>query len=262
MAKEARADKAREAIQAQLEGMGSVKYSVAEYYCLTLTGSGDGSICWAAQSVFAGWTDTTPKRELRVPSKVDPTKMLDLLASIGQACLVVNEPPDLFLYLQLGGHAIVRADIAEQHLSDLLKPVEVVKPTGPGYLGVTTLQRSERVKAPSKTLRMRVLKRDGYCCRVCGRSPDDHVDIELHVHHVRPWGRGFGGLTEEDNLITLCNTCHGGLGPHFDPALYSRIGVDPFRIDMGEEHRELIEGIETYRTIVQALHGQENSESQ
>ena len=262
MGREPGADKSREALQAQLEGMRSVKYSDAEYYCLTLTGSGDGRICWAAQSVFAGWTDSRPKRELRVPCKVDPIKMLDLLTSIGQACLVVNELPDLLLYLQLGGHAIIRADLAEQYLADLLEPVEVARSTHAGYVTVRRLPRSKLLKAPSRPLRMRVLKRDGYCCRVCGRSPDNHVDIELNVHHIRPWGGGAGGLTEEDNLITLCNTCHGGLDPHFDLALYSRIGVDPFRVGMGEERGELVEGIETYRAIVLSLHGQENSQSQ
>ena len=261
MGKGARTDKARVALQAQLEGMGSVKYSDAEYYCLTLTGSGDGRICWAAQSVFAGWTDTRPKREMRVPCKVDPTKMLDLLTSIGQACLVVNELPDLLLYLRLGGHAIIRADLAEQYLPDLLELVEVARSTHAGYVTVGGLPRSKLLRA-SRGLRRRVLKRDGYCCRACGRSRDNHVDIEMHVHHIRPWGGGLGGLTEEDNLITLCNTCHGGLDPHFDLALYSHIGVDPFRIDMGEEHRELIEGIESYRAIVRALHGEENSECQ
>ena len=262
MGKGARTDKARVALQAQLEGMGSVKYSDAEYYCLTLTGSGDGRICWAAQSVFAGLTDTRPKRQLRVPCKVDPTKMLDLLTSIGQACLVVNELPDLLLYLQLGGHAIIRADLTEQYLSDLLEPVEVAQTTDAVYVTVGSLPGSKLLKAPSKKLRTRVLKRDGYCCRACGRSPHNDVYVDLHVHHIRPWGGGAGGLTEEDNLITLCNTCHGGLDPHFDLALYARIGVDPFRIDMGEEHRELIEGIETYRDIVQDLRGRENSESQ
>jgi hypothetical protein len=68
---------------------------------------------------------------------------------------------------------------------------------------------------------MAVLHRDGRRCRICGRNPDDNVDIVLHVHHIRPWA--LGGATEVSNLITLCHTCHGGLEPHFDPNLYEYV---------------------------------------
>ena len=262
MAEEAKTNETRTALQAQLDTMRSVTYRDARYYCLTLRGSSDGKICWDAQTVFAGWSDGRPRRELRVPCKVDPSKMLDLLTSVGQPCLVVNEPSDLFLYLNLGGHGIIRADIAELHLPDLLQPVEAVRSTAPGYLTVGSLPRSRLQRAPSKKDRMRVLKRDRYRCRVCGRSPDNQVDIELHVHHIRPWGRGAGGLTEDDNLITLCGTCHDGLEPHFDPALYSRIGVDPFRLDADTARQQLIEGTRAYRAIVRCARGRQNGESE
>jgi hypothetical protein len=72
---------------------------------------------------------------------------------------------------------------------------------------------------------MRILQRDGYQCRVCGRSPNDHVDLELHVHHVRPWA--VGGGTQDSNLITLCHTCHNGLDPHFEFSLYSLLPKEP-----------------------------------
>jgi hypothetical protein len=64
---------------------------------------------------------------------------------------------------------------------------------------------------------MQVIKRDGYRCVVCGRRPADHVDVELHVHHVIPWE--MHGPTAEENLVTLCGTCHKGLDPHFEPSL-------------------------------------------
>lgn len=71
---------------------------------------------------------------------------------------------------------------------------------------------------------MAVLCRDNRRCRVCGRRPDDDVDIVLEVHHIRPWAKG--GATEMSNLITLCHTCHAGLDPHFDRGLFDY--VDPF----------------------------------
>ena len=76
------------------------------------------------------------------------------------------------------------------------------------------LPKSKLTHAPTKKLRMEVLKRDRVRCLICGRSPANNVDVELHLHHVIPWG--VGGLTEEINLVTLCHTCHSGLDPHDD----------------------------------------------
>lgn len=64
---------------------------------------------------------------------------------------------------------------------------------------------------------MKVLKRDKNRCRICGRSPSDYEDVVLHVHHTRPWGKR--GVTDINNLITLCHTCHNGLDPHEDQSL-------------------------------------------
>jgi len=47
-----------------------------------------------------------------------------------------------------------------------------------------------------------VLERDGYKCKSCGAS-----SVDLLVHHVVPLCRG--GDNRRDNLITLCDSCHG-----------------------------------------------------
>jgi hypothetical protein len=120
-------DKTLAELQSRLQSMRSVKFPDADYYCFTLTATRDGEIQWGTQSVFAGSTDTQPRRELRAASKVNPVKMLDLLTSVGDPCLVVNEKLDFFLYLHLGGRVIIRADIAEQYLPELLEPKEAVR---------------------------------------------------------------------------------------------------------------------------------------
>jgi hypothetical protein len=102
--------------------------------------------------------------------------------------------------------------------------------------------------APTPKLRMEVLKRDGYRCKICGRRPADYVDIELHVHHIRPYSER--GVTTKKNLIALCHTCHKGLVPHHEPNLYELI--DPHSGESGDELkrrmlREHIEGVECYR---------------
>ncbi|ARU63911.1 hypothetical protein CBW65_13955 [Tumebacillus avium] len=42
--------------------------------------------------------------------------------------------------------------------------------------------------------------RDDYACQIC------YNDLDLEVHHIVP--RQFGGSHNEDNLITLCSSCH------------------------------------------------------
>lgn len=60
-----------------------------------------------------------------------------------------------------------------------------------------------------------VLMRDGYACRVCGKSSIetvnlgtayDKVHFNLEVHHIVP--RKDGGSDTYRNLITLCEECH------------------------------------------------------
>ena len=58
----------------------------------------------------------------------------------------------------------------------------------------------------SERLRYEVLKRDGFRCVLCGRMVAD--GIKLEVDHIKPVSKG--GLTEIDNLRTLCDECNGG----------------------------------------------------
>lgn len=58
----------------------------------------------------------------------------------------------------------------------------------------------------SKRLRFQILKRDGYRCRLCGRSADHGISLEIdHKHPVAK-----GGETAEANLWTLCFDCNRG----------------------------------------------------
>lgn len=62
-----------------------------------------------------------------------------------------------------------------------------------------------------KTMRARILERNGLTCSMCGATagePDPYSlgrKIRLHVDHVNP-----DGPTIEDNLRTLCNNCNEG----------------------------------------------------
>lgn len=64
--------------------------------------------------------------------------------------------------------------------------------------------RLERAKV-TPSLRIKVLKRDNYTCKKCGRTNDD---IMLCIDHIIPVSKG--GLTEESNLQVLCVDCNLG----------------------------------------------------
>ncbi len=57
----------------------------------------------------------------------------------------------------------------------------------------------------SPGLRFKVLRRDNFTCRYCGRSAPN---VELAVDHVIPYAKG--GTCTEENLVTACVECNAG----------------------------------------------------
>ena len=64
----------------------------------------------------------------------------------------------------------------------------------------------------SKTVRAKVLSRDGRRCRMCGRTVDEDR-IKLHIDHKIP--REWGGSTYAENLWALCSGCNEGKRNYF-----------------------------------------------
>lgn len=62
------------------------------------------------------------------------------------------------------------------------------------------------------SLRYKILKRDGFCCRYCGLSAADKV--VLHIDHIVPLSKG--GTDDEDNLCAACESCNLGKSNRFD----------------------------------------------
>jgi len=56
------------------------------------------------------------------------------------------------------------------------------------------------------SVKVGVLKRDGYRCQECGIKVQQTGDMQPHFHHKLP--KATGGEATEDNLITLCGPCH------------------------------------------------------
>ena len=62
-----------------------------------------------------------------------------------------------------------------------------------------TLAGWENLKAYAKW-------RDGYKCRVCGKSNRTDPTVHLEVHHISR--RADGGTDTPENVVTLCHECH------------------------------------------------------
>jgi hypothetical protein len=66
----------------------------------------------------------------------------------------------------------------------------------------------------SDRLRFKILMRDGFTCKTCGKSPLKDLNVELYVDHILPWSKG--GETVPENLETKCKQCNLGKGNDFD----------------------------------------------
>jgi hypothetical protein len=210
-------------LRAAIEEMRRVE-PTEEYYAVTLLATETGRIQWSVQTHFVGFAETRPQRELRIASLVHGDTMWDLWESIGEPAWVVHTATQLALYLRFGGNGLIERNVAEQHLVSFIPVLPTPAPTGRDHwIGQSFLGGAPAGALrhrPTRTQRMRILLRDKERCRICGRSPEDNEDLELHVHHIAAWGRG--GLTVDDNLITLCDTCHDGLPPYELPELWER----------------------------------------
>jgi predicted restriction endonuclease len=51
-----------------------------------------------------------------------------------------------------------------------------------------------------------VLRRDGYCCKMCGVTRNE--DVQIDTHHIKPRCRYPQGTYDVDNGISLCKSCH------------------------------------------------------
>jgi hypothetical protein len=220
-----------------------------EYFALTLTANSIGGMAIGAQTVWVGFSDADNRVELREPSTVRPEITADYWTRFDMPFCVVNTSEDFRDWFVTGGHALVSKDIAIKIFPDAMKPSPCVKTGKLGFNDLKTLPDTIFRKAPTPKVRMSILKRDKYRCRICGRSPSNHEDIELHVHHITPFGQR--GVTHGDNLITLCHTCHKGLQPHREWSLYDLIensNEDSLKI---RKRQEYLDEVRQYQEFIQ-----------
>lgn len=213
------------------------------YFAVTLTADDDGKIIFGTPTQWAGWANEDRREELRCARLVFP-QYVEIWKLLSEPYAVVHTADELALFLLGGGNALVEESLGRHVFSDILGADRSIRDGAVGFVSPSLLPETAFKRAPTAKVRMQVLKRDRYRCRICGRDPDDHFDVVLHVHHIRPWKKG--GITDPKNLITLCHTCHAGLEPHDDPSLFNYLRPsDPGEARLDEFRR----GIANYRRV-------------
>lgn len=222
----------------------------ADYYTFEFSADEDGKVWVASQTQWVGWADTESRVELRAPRFVLPHRLADFWIDFQMPFHVVNTVEDFIRWFLYGGNALVEKLVAEKLLADSLEPDPCVQTGYQGFTSQRGLPSNLFRRAPTPKLRMNVIKRDAYRCKVCGRRPEHHVDIELNVHHIRPHAKR--GPTHEDNLITLCDTCHRGLDPHYEWSLFGLLNdPGPDADTKTRERLKYLKGVKAYRTTTQ-----------
>ena len=85
------------------------------------------------------------------------------------------------------------------------------------YSRVAAVERGE----VSDSLRYDILRRDNFCCTICGVSSS--VGARLHVDHIVPIAKG--GKSVPSNLRTLCERCNIGKGAKIENPINSNVGT-------------------------------------
>jgi len=222
-----------------------------DYYAFTYSASREGTIHVGSYSIWTGFADEERRIELRMPDFIRADEAARVHESLGMPFCVVNSVTDFAKWFLTGGLAFVESQVANAVLPEFMKPGPCVQLGQLGFTSTALLPRAVFHRAPTPGKRMQVIKRDKYKCKICGRRPDNYVDIELHVHHIRPHSQR--GLTHEDNLITLCDTCHSGLEPHYEWALYDLLAPNQSESPTDRYRREYLEGVHYYRIAIRRM---------
>lgn len=123
------------------------------------------------------------------------------LAIIDEAILNVEYK---FIYTSNGGMAqrSFTVPMTEENIIELIDNLE-------SKLSMEALAKEQRAMMTAK-LRMYIKKRDNFTCCQCGNSANAEPNLLLEVDHIIPIAKG--GLTQEDNLQTLCWKCNRSKG--------------------------------------------------
>lgn len=131
----------------------------------------------------------------------------DLDNNLGFEEILLNEfyfPQFIFRYISSGGNAgtqfTITMDIQmlERFIGYIDENIKMKK----------SATKQRRLMTPK--LRNYIKERDNYTCMLCGNSTLKEENLLLEIDHIIPISKG--GLTEENNLQTLCWKCNRSKG--------------------------------------------------
>ena len=119
------------------------------------------------------------------------------LAIIDEAVLNVEYK---FTYTSDGGMAQRSFTIPmnEENITEIINHLE-------SKLSLEALAKEQRALMTAK-LRAKIKERDNFTCCECGNSVHTEPNLLLEIDHIKPISKG--GLTQENNLRTLCWKCN------------------------------------------------------
>jgi hypothetical protein len=147
------------------------------------------------------------KAELRGPRfQPLPNKSnLKILEKIGYDFIVFDRNSLWNWIKQDMGKAIIHKEIINKYFPFIIKPELVVSSAKEGgfYMIDTNVGKKLHRKHLSPTEKRNLYSRYNNRCYLCGSSE------KLTQHHILD--RRFGGGTEEDNIVPICQKCHNDL---------------------------------------------------
>ena len=194
--------------------------SDVSYYAATLLKTGTGEML----GFFSRWAGLSEEYsldkgiELRRAVPVDPEKYSQLWEEQDQGWIAVNDDLGILVFFGVGGNAFIAEDIARKHFAMDLEPHPAARNGGVGFRHYDPKSREVTNRRLRPEQKKRIRDRDGHQCKKCHKKKSDFPEIELQSHHIRPFAQG--GLTIDENLITLCRECHQSLDPHFQMDLF------------------------------------------
>lgn len=99
-------------------------------------------------------------------------------------------------------------------------------------------------EAVSKKLREKILKRDNYTCKYCGKKFSDE---DLQIDHIRPVC--LGGDNRESNLTTACWKCNNEKGTSLMPELET----EENKRDFDERYRQKVKNYGYYTNYIKKV---------
>lgn len=177
---------------------------------------------------FGSWTSTLEKAGLKIQKILGPVNKTDLLSNLKNVWdKLGRQPTQRHLTKPLSDYSVStykRSFGTWYNAIDAL--INYIRENGDTVKFSKAREEVKKTRPVKhrqvpKSLRYDILKRDGFRCQGCGKSPASQPGVVLHVDHIIPLSKG--GTNDPDNLVTLCGDCNIGKAAKLITALAQKI---------------------------------------